>query len=63
MDMHAQTATIETDEIARLQAELETAKAGELLLLFTIIQKFTLWSRQFSCTLGYLLVQKYIDST
>ena len=63
MDMGAQTATIETDEIARLQAQLETAKAGELLLLFTIIQKFALWSRKFSCTLGYLLVQKYIDST
>ena len=59
MDMGAQTATIETDEIARLQAELETAKAGELLLLLTIIQKFALWSRQFSCTLGYLLVQKF----
>ena len=33
MDMGAQIATIECDEIARLQAQLETAKEGELLLL------------------------------
>ena len=33
MDMGAQTATIDTDEIALLQAQLETAKEGELLLL------------------------------
>ena len=32
MDMGAQTATIECDEIARLQAQLETAKEGLLLL-------------------------------